>query len=976
MTFLAIAIVSLALIRRMPVSLMPPTEVPELVVEVSYPEGSPLYLERSIMQPLRTAFQGLYQLKEIESISASGTGEIQLKFEYGTDMKLAYIHANERVDRVVDQLPEDLDRPIVKRITAADIPAVRLQVTSEILDPVELSDFGRFIIRRRLEQVEGVSLVEMNGGVKKVMRITPEWEVLDRYDITDVELIQFIGNANLPLSRVKVADGNYEYDLTFDNLLNDPEAIYELKLPLSSSGSVPLDELVSISEGMAPRLGKHLFNGSEGLVFAIHKQESESFYRLKDKLDEVTNLLSKEYPTLIFNTTQDQYELLNESIVQLTVSIILGTLLAVLILFLFSGEYRSPLLMGVLIPLSLLASIAILRFLDQTINIVSLSGILLGIGILIDNGIILIDNINEKRKEHDLPEACRRGVQEIFPALISSTLTTLSVFIPLLLLGGTAGVLFQAQMISLSVVLFTSLLVAFALLPVAYYSVKPNPDKPVNIIFGSILTFYRKTAKSKNINFILGSFILLTFAGSIAFRAIPKQNLPEIQRNDLALSIQWEETLTLDENIRRIRSVVGKLHSIPNWEADIGLNNISEEGINHQNKALLYFEFKDHDQMLENKILLEKELERFPSAYYSFSRPKNPYDQLFDQEAFYAVYKLRTNGDRWIDPRLFREIDHPEVRLGEGFQYEPSLRLRFDRDKLERYGLSENKLIEKLKIHFNDQLVTRVNRVSESLPIVIKGSGKMTSTAFANLRVTVKDSISYPVSTFVSFENDQSLRYVRADLAGIYQDIKVKTQFDGWKQWDLKLREIASFNDILLSLTGEVTRIRENQTSLWISISLAILLLFVILTAQFESFKMPLIILAEIPVSSAGAILGLWISGQSLSIASLIGIIITLGIIVNDSILKVDTIRRYQKEGLGRNDAVKKAGEVRLKPILMTSLTTILALSPVLFGKGFGADVQFPLAIAVIFGLLVGTLCSVYLVPFLYRILIRDLRSV
>ena len=972
MSFLALAIVSIVLIFRMPVSLMPDAEVPELSVELSYPDGSPYFIENSILQPLRLAFQGLYQLQSIESITASGVGEIELQFAYGTDMQLAYINANEKMDQVLNSLPQDMERPVIRQLSSADIPVFRLQVTSDAMDMQELSDFGRFIISRRLEQVEGVSLVESNGSVQKIMRITPRWEVLDRYGISAGQLMNFIQSANLPLSQIKVSEGNYVYDLTFDNILKDPDAIYELRFPLGPGQTVAMQELVDVKLTTARQTGQHLFEGEAGLVFAIHKQADESFYELKDRLEDVVANLRAEYSVADFSITQNQFELLNESIFQLVTSILLGTLLAVVILFIFSGEWKSPALMGFLIPLSMLTAIIVLYLLGQSINIVSLSGILLGIGILIDNGIILIDNINEKRQELPLADACRQGVWEIFPALVSSTLTTLSVFVPLLLLGGVAGALFQAQLISLTVVLFSSLMVALVFLPVAYFSIKPNLALTTNRLYDRLLKTYKQSQKGRFGTPLLALFLLIVIAGIFTFISLPKTNLPEIERRDLAVSIQWSETLTLEENTVRILLILGELESLSSWEADIGVNQVSEEGVNHPNKALLYLLFSGVGQKERAENRLQNYVaDQFPGTIIDSRRPKNPYDQLFAGADFYAIYKMRSSGENWIDSKAVREAVPGPVLLGEGFQYEPAVRVVFDPVKMSAFGLTEKQLINVLKIHFNDELITRINRINETVPVMIRGSGATSPEALGRLRVSVNDSTGYPLNYFMRFEEDESLRYIRADLAGVYQDLKLESRPEDFEEIDQAIREYASRENLTVSIAGAITEIEENQWTLTISIILAVLLLFVILTAQFESFTMPLIILAEIPISASGALLGLWITGQSLSIASLIGIIITLGIIVNDSILKVDTIRRYIKGGMEKSAAIHRAGQIRLKPIVMTSLTTILALSPVLFGSGFGADLQFPLAIAVIFGLFVGTICSIYLVPILYQRLVK-----
>ncbi|MDH5610756.1 MAG: efflux RND transporter permease subunit, partial [Cyclobacteriaceae bacterium] len=243
MSFLAIAILGVLAYLNLPVSLMPDASVPRLRVEVAYPEGSPLYIEQSILRPLRSAFQGLYQIERIESISASGTGQLELSFSFGTNMRLAYIEVNEKMDQAMSSLPREVDRPVVKRSESTDIPLARLQLTSETYSRQELSDLGRFVVRRRLEQIEGVSLVEMNGGEKRVFRIIPNTVTMATLGISLDKMIQSLVAANTTLNQIKVREGIYEFDITFDNLLADPENLKRVQVYSQSGDAVPLESV-------------------------------------------------------------------------------------------------------------------------------------------------------------------------------------------------------------------------------------------------------------------------------------------------------------------------------------------------------------------------------------------------------------------------------------------------------------------------------------------------------------------------------------------------------------------------------------------------------------------------------------------------------------------------------------------------------------------------------------------------------------
>ncbi|MDH5610242.1 MAG: efflux RND transporter permease subunit, partial [Cyclobacteriaceae bacterium] len=715
--------------------------------------------------------------------------------------------------------------------------------------------------------------------------------------------------------------------------------------------------------------GIHLYNGSRGIVFAIHKQTQANYTSLDRQLMNICNELQADYPLARFTYTQSQSGLLRDSIRQLVLSLVLGTVLSFLILFLFSGEWKSPVLMGVLIPVSMLATLCCLYLVGLSINIISLSGMLLGIGILIDNGIIIIDNIQVQQKKGILlDQACASGTLEVIPALISSTLTTLSVFIPLVFMQGMAGTLFKEQAYTLSVVMIGSLLVSFFLLPVLYRRFQPRIDRSENTLFARLLVYYKKSQEIKY-NSVYGLFFLVLLAGGVlSYMHLPAQNLPDIRTHDASVRIVWDEPLSLQENESRTRALVENMHQLLDWEADIGQNEIVENGINTRQQSLVYLKFEDEKAKERGLLFLKDKFRRdYPATRVTIQRAKNPYDQLFVQNEPFVSYRLRTSTDQLIDVHDLASYLPDDVTVGDGFQLQSGLNLVFDPVRLSTYGLTEDQIIRQLKIQFNDQLVTTVNEVNESVPVVVRGTEKIIQPELTKLFVTAGDSVNYPVTYFFEFQESVTPRFITADKAGVFQEVRLEDSNPRLAAISESIVNLAKSRGWTVSQQGSFLYARQNLLNLLVSFVLAIVLLYVILAAQFESLLLPVIILSEIPISASGSLLFLYATGHTLNISSLIGLVIMLGIIVNDSILKVDTINRYRKNGVPTEAAIQIGGADRLKPILMTSLTTILALIPVLFSKGLGGDLQAPLAIAVIGGLAIGTVCSIYLVPILYR---------
>lgn len=967
MAFVALGIFGALGYWQLPLSLMPATEAPLVRVEVSYPQGSPQVIEQSVLGPLRLAFQGLYRLDDMESIAGTGAGQIDLHFAYGTDMRLAYIEANEKLDLAIGNLPTDLPRPVIRRVEPTDIPIMRLHATSESYSIMELSELGQYVLLRRLEQVPGVAFVGMNGAVQPLYRVVPDQAKLQARGLGEQDLASAISRANASLYQVKAQDGIYEYDVKFDNLLANADNLSKVALSDKSGKPVLLTEVATIAASHAQPLGMHYANGSRGLVFAVHKQATASLLEVEKTLQEVVQELQKDYPQVVFDITQNQTELLRDSLYQLLVSLTTGAVLAVLILFAFNAEARSPLLMGALIPVSLLIAGAGMYIFGLSLNIISLSGMILGVGIIIDNGIIIIDNIGQKSKRGmNLSEACVAGAGELAPALLSSTVTTLCVFVPMLAQPGMAGVLFREQVITLALVLAASLAVALAMLPVLYHLVQPNATKADSRVYNTLYSKYKKSQKHGTGKITLAAFAAVLMIGAIALYALHRSNLPPIGTHDMSLKLEWKQQLTLEESHKQIAGLIDKLDAVQEWEVDLGRSNIWEEGINSMQRVQLYLSFDKIKNKENARQVIENALaNHLPPSIWQIARAKNPYDQLFGIEKPYVTLRFRSTGDLTLTeddvPTELKQL----FEAGEGMQEQQGMEVVFHRARLEQMGLTPGDVLDKIRTQLEDNLITQVTSMNRQIPIVMRGNEQPAMAKYENLQIKLNDSTYYPVTAVCSFSPVSVHRYITADKAGVYQQYSL-AQGPAPDQGIALAREYAVANGFMLSVAGGYLNEKDNLLRLAMAFAFAVLLLYVVLSAQFESFKLPLVILAEIPISASGSLILLWVTGSTINISSILGMVIMLGIIVNDSILKVDTILRHTQSGMSRREAVLQAGGEKLKPIIMTSLTTILAMVPILFGSGFGADLQFPLAIAVIGGLTVGTFCSVYLLPWLF----------
>ena len=989
MTFMALMVFAFIVLRTLPISLLPPIDVPQIVVKVNYPNASPEAIEQNVLSPIREGLITLNGLEEMDSKAGSEVGTIRLTFDYGTKMELAYIDVNEKIDRLTNGLPEDLSRPEVIRINTSDIPVARVQVVpNEGVDEVEVSLLAENVLKKRIEQLPGVSLVDINGKKERIITVKPNEEALSALGMTQQNVIAAIQSGNSELPGISVKDGQFRYYLRLATRVDTPKDIETLPVAASSGVIIPLGKLAEVSYETQETLGYHLYGTQESLVITVHKQASAKMNELIPELKKSLELFRQDYPQVGFELTQDQSNLLNAAISNLETSLLFGGVFAFAVLFLFMKDYRLPLIIGVSLPSSLLISFLIFYFFDLSINIISLSGLALGIGMLIDNAIIVLDNITRKR-ESGLPlfEACVEGVNEVMGALISSVLTTLAVFVPLVFLSGISGALFFDQAVAVTAILSVSLAVAFILLPMLYFLMfsrsKKAYDDGEGAFFSRILGLYevgyRKITGNRKVAILV--FLLLIPIGLAVGILLKTTGLPEIEKLDATLEVDWSEPISARENRDRVLALLKTLDGkYEQAEADVGVKQfLLFDGENSIQQSLLYFLFPTVEEKESAIQVLEANLkENYPEAAFTLGDAPNAFDQLFSSNMpFYEVrWKDLTAkepvSEEKMDPWL-SQFPTQEWERGPGLQKEASVVFTLRADKMATYQIPVDLIQEQISKLFGSYTITDIRRFGEITPIRLKEPNARFEDLLRNTRVIASDTTSYILGEFVEYQYEDHYKYVTADKGGIFQSLNVTAenpddQLSEYLRW-------GQDKNLGVSVVGQYFKDKENIRQLIGILLISVLLLYFILAAQFESFIQPLIVVFTLPLGVGGAFLVLFIFGASLNVMSAIGLVVMLGIMVNDAILKIDTINRLRVDFVESDTvsaaealemALHKAGQIRLKPILMTSITTILALIPIVFSSGLGADLQRPLVFAVIGGLTIGTLTALYFVPLAY----------
>lgn len=992
MTFLALVLLGLVSGGLLPVSLLPDIQIPEITVQVSHPDRSARELENTVVSPLRQQLLQVGRLTGIGSETRDGNALVRLRFAHGSNMDYLYIEVNEKIDAIMGNLPADFERPRVIKASASDIPVFYLNlfidspVTADDMSRfMELSEFADWVIRKRIEQLPEVAMVDVSGLVYPEVSVVPDQGILRGLGLTHEDIRLAMEQNNVTLGSLMVRDGIYQYNVRFTSTLHTVEDVGNIMI-MAGNRLFRLQELATVR--LRPREPGGLFrhNDKPAVSMAVIKQSEARMNDMKEAMTNLTATFEEDYPQIRFELSRDQTGILNYTIRSLRNNLILGGSLAILIMFLFLKDVRSPFLIALSVPTALVMSLLFFNLTGLSLNIISLSGLILGVGMMIDNSIIVIDNITQHiERGHPLHEACIRGTNEVIRPLISSVLTTCAVFIPLIFLSGIAGALFYDQAIAVASGLFASLVVSVTLIPTLYHIVhlktRRKDDKKQ---LRSLQVFRLENAYNRGFDLVfkyrrlaLGSFIFLLIIAGTLYLLLPLQKMPPLRQTETVMVIDWNENVHLDENNKRVSFLTSSCDElIAESGAYTGrqqflLNRDMDLEISH---AHVYLRSPDPESLSSLVERLQSLVDKnYPLARVSFEPPANVFDRIFESGQPPLVARITSiRGQRVPDVERVTGITgritskYPEAEI-QPLPVGENLVLGIHPDRLLLYKVNQNFLYSQIRTALDQYEIGRLRAEQTLVPIVLGEEEKVIEDIISTLQVRNSEGVNIPVSALIDTWKETGYSSITAGREGEY--IPVVFNNPGSRPGGLVdgVEQIVRQDETLdVSFVGSwfETRILIREMMLVVLISL--LLLYFILAAQFESLLQPLIVMLEIPMNLAGVFLALYIAGAGINIMSMIGIVVMAGIVINDSILKIDTINHLRAAGMPLMEALHTGGTRRLKPIVMTSLTTILALTPVLISSDMGSELQEPLALAVIGGMAMGTLVSLYFIPLVY----------
>ncbi len=1004
-------------ISDLAIDLFPEINPPVLLVSSTYEGAGPEEVENSVTRPLEGVLSNVGNIENINSTSSEGSSMIQLDFTWGTDMSEAANDVRDKLEFVRDFLPEEAGSPMIFKFDPSMIPILSLTVTGN-RTAEELREITEKVIIPRIEQVEGVAMASTMGGRKKVIRVEIPQSRLAGYDLTMTQMAAILRGQNIQISGGSITEGDTNYLI---QTAGEYKSIDEIKNtviaykgappspvnPDSSVKTIRLRDIADVFEGFQKESDAVFIDGTPGITIAVQKQSGTNSVRTADNVIERLVKINQEIPAGIeVSVLEDTTKIIRNSLSQVSSSALLGGLLAVLILFIFLRSLKSTIIIGFAIPVSLIITLMVMYFWGLTLNIMTLAGLALGIGMLVDNSIVILENIFRYReKGAKLTASAVLGSQEMINAIMASTLTTICVFAPLAIFKSQldiAGELFSGLSFTVVISLAASLFVAIFLIPVLasrYLPIRSTKQRPkrglsrildnaLAAVFNGMDNLYKsilkRVLKRRIITLVIIVVIFLpslTLTPLAGFQFMPAQQSDTVRVNvELPIGTKLEVTKAL---LRQFQSIVeSEVDTYEHIIVSAGEKSMfGFFGSSQSNRGYLTVTLPPFDERTETSEEIQQKLRRyfnnFPSAVFSFSggdfsMGTTPIDVAIKSDDLVKAKGVARNIVQLIEDRI-PEITEPTISLKEGL---PEIEIVIDRQKTYSLGLNIYTIGQEIRANLDGITAGRFKEGGSEYDILLILDEEDRDAVPDLNKIFVKNSLGkrIPLASFarlekttgpisISRENQMRTIHVNAGLQPGAQLNRVEM-----KLRDLVAREIPVDDEVVIEYTGDFADLLKYGVRAVIILIISIFLVFGVMAAQFESFIDPFIIFFTIPLLLIGVIV-LYVGTSTIfSIFTAVGLIMLVGIVVNNGIVLVDYTNLLRKRGMSIEEACIEAGGNRLRPILMTSLTTILALIPMAFFAGEGSEFVQPIGKTVVGGLTTSTILTLILIPVLYSI--------
>lgn len=1004
MFFLAVVLLGAISFTRLPVDLLPDVAYPKLVVYTTNPETGPAEIERFITEPIEQAVARVPGVESIESTSREGVSMIVLRFAWGTDMDFAALNVRERIDGLRGTLPERSQRPVVLRTDPRSEPIMAISVAGA-RDIWTTKELAESVFRRRLEQIDGVAQAAVTGGLEREIQVDVDAARLESYGITIDQIAAALGGANASAPSGTIRRGRFRYALRTLGELQSVDQIGDVVIAQRASGglrpdgSVLLRDVAVITDGFRERESIARYNGREAVGLLVFKESGANTVRVAERVDAVLEQLRAEYGEVSLDVAMSQAGFVSGAISNLVRNMIAGAVLAFLVLILFLRDPRYPLAIALAIPISVVATFALFHLFGVSLNIMSLGGLALGVGMLVDGSIVVIENIfRHREKGLRAAVAAAAGTDEVKGAITAATLTTIAVFGPIIYVEGVAGELFAALSFAVAFSLLASLAVAVTLLPMlaARWDGAPlaaaaqarwlaGPLRAFDRLWDRVARQYHASLESAlhhRGRVLVTAVVLLIVTLPFAF-ALPRSVLPEVDQSEFRVRLELPRGTPLDGTaevaaqlealVRDDAAVAAVFSRIGRQAAVVGMDE-EHSGLN---TALLEVRLRDGGRSRPVVERLRPRLAALPAGAgvaIESGQATQLGKLLGAGEADLAV---RIRGDDMdaamayagtLADALGRVAEVTNVRVGAELG-QPEFVIEIDRERAAAFGIEPATIVNTI----DGAMRGRASQnpfvaFDRKVPIVVRlpESERRSLATLETLRVN-----GVPVRELVHVRESagpvEIQRLDQSRIVPVYADAVGRDVDQAVAAVQAAVLRAPPPAPLRYDIGGENEEMRRSFRELAFAFALALLLVYMILAAEFESLVHPFTVLLSVPLGLIGAILALWLFGAGLNTISLIGMVILIGIVDNDAVVKIDLINQLRREGRPVRDAILEAGRARLRPIVMNTVTTMLAITPLMIGFGQGSGLQAPLAIAIFGGLFTSTILTLIVIPVVYE---------
>ena len=1041
--FAAAAVVfGLVAFSQLATDLLPDINYPSLTVQTTYEGTAPIEVESLITRPVENAVGVVNNVVRVISSSRTDVSEVTLEFSWGTNMDLAALDVRERLD--VLQLPAEADRPLLLRFDPSLDPILRLGLSGGS-DLVRLRLIAEEQVKRALERIEGVAAVVVSGGLEEEIQVALDERQMANLGLTADRVLNRLAQENINLTGGRLREGQTEFLVRTVNEFVRPEDLNAVVIDSSQGAIVRLEDVARVFKGHKEREIITRINGQESVEVAVYKEGGTNTVTVSDavtaSLDSLRERLQKLDPSLQLTLVTDQARYIRQSVSEVLRTALYGGLLAILVLFLFLRSWKTTLIISLAIPISVVATFFLMYVSGISLNIMSLGGLTLGIGLLVDNAIVVLESIQRRRDEGmNEIEAAQAGSSEVARAVIASTLTTICVFVPIVFVEGVAGQLFGDQAMTVTFSLVVSLLVALTVIPMlASRDFTPSTSESeaeeggeqksrLSRRVGSaafhvaVLVVGGVKALGKLLSRVIGWLVAIPLAlfqrafewiaalysrlldrvlrhpvitvaialalllGSLLLvPRLGRELIPELIQGEFYVNTELPPGTHLDVTQRRMASLEAVSMQMEDVTSVYSISGASNEqggaaGERRENIGQLTLTLAPPvSREREEAVMAElrEALDRQEAMTYRFGRPsyfsfRTPIEV---EIRGYNLRLLERLADQLVE-RMSRIEGLTDIKSStEGGN--PELQINFDRERLANLGLTLGEVAPVVRSKVQGAIATDIQREDRKIDIRMRSEEEYRNSAQDLLQLTVHQSgkTAIPlgaVATVEEVEGPAEIRrsegervaVVTANLAG--GDLGTVSE-----QIAVALEEMSLPSGYEWRIGGQRQEMETSFASMRLAILLAIFMVYLVMASQFESLLHPFVILFSVPFALIGLLATLYLTDTTVSIVVLIGAILLAGIVVNNAIILVDYTNQLRREGASKLEALRQAGEVRLRPILMTTATTVLGLLPMALGLGEGSELRSPMALTVIGGLVTSTALTLLIIPAVYSLLDR-----